>query len=250
MTLRIILLCILAIILFILFMPAAFDFRYEKEKVLVRISYCGFTIFDTSKEKKEKTPEEIEKEEKKKAIKKQKKEQKKAAKAAKKAKKGKAVKNKKEEKEKRSLKEMFQLIHSLLAPVKKGLRRLFKGIRISKLYIDIKVGKFDAYECAMEYGKICAAVSNLLAFFQSFFIIKSDRIEILPRFSMEKTLYTIKFRAKISPAAVLAAGFSLAWTYLLEMMHKQQAENINQNNKPNDQRSKNIKEEHINANSK
>lgn len=145
---------------------------------------------------------------------------------------------------------MFQLIHSLLAPVKKGLRRLFKGIRISKLYIDIKVGKFDAYECAMEYGKICAAVSNLLAFFQSFFIIKSDHIEILPRFSMEKTLYTIKFRAKISPAAVLAAGFSLAWTYLLGMMHKQQAENINQNNKPNDQRSKNIKEEHINANSK
>lgn len=246
MTCRIILLCILAIILFILFMPAAFDFRYEEENVSVRISYCGFTIFDTSKEKKEKTQEEIEKEEKKKALKKQKK----AAKAAKKAKKGKAVKNKEEEKkEKRSLKEMFELIYSLLAPIKKGLRRLFKGIRISKLYIDIKVGNFDAYECAVSYGKICTAVSNVLAFFQSFFIIKADHIEIQPRFSMENNLYTIKFRAKISPAAVLAAGFSFAWTYLLEMMHKQQ-QTEEQNNKINNPKGKNKKEEHINANSK
>lgn len=234
MTCRIILLCILAIILFILFMPAAFDFRYEKGKVSICISYCGFTIFDSSKEK---TPEEIEKEEKKKAIKKQKKEQKKAAKAAKKAKKGKVAKSK-EEKEERSLKEIFQLIYSLIAPVKKGLRRLFKGIRISKLYIDIKVGNFDAYECAMEYGKICTVVSNSLAFFQSFFTIKADHIEIQPRFSMENNLYTIRFIAKISPAAVLAAGFSLAWTYLLGMMHKQQAENINENNKTNNPRSK------------
>ncbi|MGN0585554.1 MAG: DUF2953 domain-containing protein [Ruminococcus sp.] len=220
MTGWIIFLSILAVILFILFMPAVVDFRYEQNKTNVRISYCGFGIFDTSKEKKKKTPEEIEKAKKKKELKKKKKEEKKAAKEAKKAEKA-AKSGKKTEtktKEKRSVKDILELVKSLLAPVKKGMRRLFKGIRITRLYLDIKVGAFDACECAIAYGKICTIVSNALAFLQSFFVIKADHIDIQPRFSTEKTVYTVRFRAKISPAAVLAAGFSLAWTYLMGMM--------------------------------
>lgn len=213
MTGWIIFLSILAVILFILFMPAVVDFRYEQNKANVRISYCGFGIFDTSKEKKKKTPEEIEKAKKKKELKKKKKEEKKAAKEAKKGK-----KTETKTKEKRSVKEILELVKSLLTPVKKGMRRLFKGIRITRLYLDIKVGAFDACECAIAYGKICTIVSNALAFLQSFFVIKADHIDIQPRFSTEKTVYTVRFRAKISPAAVLAAGFSLAWTYLMGMM--------------------------------
>lgn len=219
----IITLCILAVILFILFMPAVIDFRYEENKVNVRVSYCGFTIFDTSKPRKMKTPEQIKKAEEKKEIKKQKKEQKKALKEARKA-----EKNKKNgvvvTEKKRSVKEILELVKSLLEPVKKGMRRLFRGIRITRFYLDIKVGDFDAYECALAYGRICTIVSNTLAFFQSFFVIKADHIDIQPRFSTEKTVYTARFRAKLSPAAVLAAGFSLGWTYLLGMLHKQQQE--------------------------
>lgn len=246
MTGWIILLCILAIILFILFMPAVIDFRYEENKVKVRISYCGFTIFDTTKEKKEKTPEEIEEEKQKKALKKKKKKEKKDAKAARKAKKGK--KSESDTKEKRSVKDIIELVQSLLTPVKKGMRRLFKGIRITRFYLDIKVGNFDAYECALAYGKMCTVVSNTLAFFQSFFVIKANHIDIQPRFSMEKTVYTVRFRAKINPAAVLAAGFSFAWTYLLGMLHKPQQED--KSNKISCPEDKNKKEEIINADSK
>lgn len=218
MTGIIITLCILSVILFILFMPAVINFRYEENKVNVRISYCGFTVFDTSKprKKKEKTPEQIKKAEEKK----KKSKQKKADKAAKKAKKNekKGIAN---EKKKRSVKDMLELAVSLLEPVKKGMRRLFKGIRITRFYLDIKVGNFDAYECAIAYGRICTAVSNLLSFFQTFFSIKADHIDIQPRFSTEKTVYTVRFRARLNSAAVLAAAFSLGWTYLLGSIRKQ-----------------------------
>ena len=58
MTGTIIFLCILGIILFILFMPAVVDFRYEDSKTAVKVSYCGITVFDSTKKKPEKTPEE------------------------------------------------------------------------------------------------------------------------------------------------------------------------------------------------
>lgn len=222
MTGWIILLCIIGILTFILFMPAVIDFRYEENKVSVKVSYCGFVIFDTSRERKKKTPEEIKAEKEKKALKKKKKEEKKAAKAAKKAKDGKKGETK--EKEKRSFKDMLELLKSLLTPVKNGMRKLFKGIRITRFYLDIKVGDFDAHKCAIAYGKMCSVVANTLAFFQSFFVIKADHIDIQPRFGMEKIVYTARFRAKISPSAVLAAGFSLAWTYFLGMLHRSQQE--------------------------
>lgn len=233
MTGWIVFLCILAVILFILFMPVVVDFRYEGNKVSVRVSYCGLTIFDTSKKKKELTEEEKKKAEEKKKLKKKKKEEKAAKKKKKKEeaeKKKKARKKsegsqeeeKEEKKEKKSISEILALVKSLLKPVGKGLRRLFKGIRITRFYLDIKVGAFDAAECALTYGKLYTAVANGLAFFQSFFVIKPDHIAIQPRFGTEATVYTARFRAKMSPAAVLAAGFSLAWTYLIQMLRKPQ----------------------------
>ena len=54
MTGTIIFLCILGIILFILFMPAVVDFRYEEGKTAVKVSYCGIKVFDSTKEKPEK----------------------------------------------------------------------------------------------------------------------------------------------------------------------------------------------------
>ena len=218
MTGWIIFLCILALILFILFMPAVVDFRYEGGKTAVRVSYCGITIVDTSKPKKEKTEEEKKAEAEKKKQKKKKKEEKKARKEKKKSAEGEDAQKKK----KKSLSEILALVKSLLKPVGKGMRRLFKGIRITRFYLDIKVGGFDAAECALTYGKLYTAVANGLAFFQSFFVIKPDHIAILPRFGTESTVYTARFRAKLSPAAVLAAGFSLAWTYLIQMLHNPQ----------------------------
>lgn len=85
MTGWIIFFCILALILFILFMPAVVDFCYEGGKTTVRVSYCGITIVDTSKPKKEKSEEEKKAEEEKKKRKKKKKEEKKARKEKKKA---------------------------------------------------------------------------------------------------------------------------------------------------------------------
>ncbi len=235
MTGWIIFLAILAIILFILFVPAVVDFRYENKKTSVKVSYCGFTVFDSTVKKPPKTPEEKKALREKKRFKKQEKEEKAARKKAKQE-----AKNKKRAakgkpvvvQEKRTIKDYIALVKSLLSPVGKGARRLFKGIRISRLYIDIKVSDFDAHECAIQYGRICTAVSNLLAFFQSFFSIKADHIEVLPRFGSEATVYTARLRAKVSPSAVIAAGAALAWTYLKNMLKSQKGDSA-QNTKSN-----------------
>ncbi len=215
--------CLLAIILFILFMPAVVDFSYENNKTTVRVSYCGFTIVDTAKKKKELTDEEKEAARKKKEQKQKKKEEKEARKKKRKEerarKKGKKIPEE-TPKKKKSIGEILELVRSLLSPVGHGMRRLFKGIRITRFYLDIKVGAFDAYDCALAYGKICTLVSNMLAFFQSFFVIKPNHIKIEPRFSTESTVYIARFRAKLSPAAVLAAGISLGWTYLMQTLRR------------------------------
>ncbi|MBQ8724911.1 MAG: hypothetical protein IJY74_04480 [Oscillospiraceae bacterium] len=52
--------------------------------------------------------------------------------------------------------------------------------------------------------------------------MKSEHIDILPRFGTEKTVYTARFRAKMSPAAVLAAGFAVGWTFLKEKLRESQ----------------------------
>lgn len=217
MTGWILFLCILALIFFILFMPAVVDFRYEEEKTWVRISYCGIPVFDTARKdgglfkKSDKKP-------------KQKKEKKKKAKKTEEA-----------AKEKKPLSERIDFIQSLLKPVGKGLRRLCKGIRITRFYLDIQVGAFDAAECALAYGRMYAAVANSMAFFQSFFVIKPDHIAIYPRFGTEKTVYTVRFRGKLSPAAVLAAGFSIVFTYLIQMLRKDSQQNPKKKNKEDSQ---------------
>ena len=196
MTGWILFLCILACILFILFMPAVVDFRYEEEKTWVRISYCGIPVFDTARKdgglfkKSDKKP-------------KQKKEKKKKAKKTEEA-----------AKEKKPLSERIDFIQSLLKPVGKGLRRLCKGIRITRFYLDIQVGAFDADECALAYGRMYA---------------------IYPRFGTEKTVYTVRFRGKLSPAAVLAAGFSIVFTYLIQMLRKDSQQNPKKKNKEDSQ---------------
>lgn len=234
MTGWIILLIILGIIAFILFTPAVVDFRYEGGKTAVKVSYCGFTLFDSTKKKPPKTPEQKKADREKKRLKKkqkeekaQKKKQKQDEKNKKLAAKGKPV----PVKEKRKLSEILEFVISLLQPVGKGMRRLFKGIRITRFYLDIKVGAFDAYDCAVQYGRICTVVSNALQFFQSFFSVKSDHIEVLPRFGTESTVYTARFRAKASPSAVLAAGFALGWTYLKNSLRSPQNNNTSPKNK-------------------
>jgi hypothetical protein len=208
MTGWILFLCILALILFLLFLPAVVDFCYEQEKATVRISYCGIRLFDSTRQKK-------------------------ASDKKSKRKKSTAKKKKKKKKRKQdgsgtfttedtgaSLSQRLEQIRSLLTPVSKGLRRLFRGIRISRWDLDIQVGNLDACACALAYGKIYAAVANGLAFFQSFFSIKLRRVSVTPCFGTEKTVCTLRFRAKLSPAAVLAAGLSLAISYLRQSLAK------------------------------
>lgn len=234
MTGWIILLIILGIIAFILYMPAVVDFRYEGGKTAVKVSYCGITLFDSTKSKPPKTPEQKKADREKKRLKKkqkaekaEKKKQKQEAKNKKKADKGKPVPTK----EKRKISEILEIVRSLLQPVGKGMRRLFKGIKITRFYLDIKVGAFDAHDCAVQYGRICTVAANALGFFQSFFSIKSDHIEVLPRFGTESTVYTARFRAKASPSAVLAAGFALGWTYLKNSLRSSENKNTNTGHK-------------------
>ncbi len=220
MTGWIIFLIILGIISFILFMPAAADFRYENGKADVKVSYCGITLFNSTKKK---SNEKIKAEKEKKLLKKQKKNEKKKRRQSKRAAKGNAHDTDK----KQSVGDIVRTVMDFIEPVSKGIRRLFRGIRISRLYLDIKVGAFDSCDCAIKYGKMCTAVSNGLAFFQSFFSIKADHIEVLPRFGTERTVYTVRFRTMLSPAAVIAAGIALGWTYLKNSLRSEQ------NNTPN-----------------
>lgn len=113
------------------------------------------------------------------------------------------------------LKEKWELLKVILQASKKGLRRILRNIRFYDIQLDFIVADEDAYEAAMKYGKVNAAVYGGISFLRTFFTISLKKINIQCLFNSPKSSYEGGFTVYVTPAVVLTAGIGIAVRFLL-----------------------------------
>ncbi len=192
MVLLYIFLGILAFLGLILFLPLHIGMRYDGESGFVfRLKFAWITLYDSGKEKKPSAPKE--------------------------EKKDKEEKPKKEKKEKKGssaltallnflgLQDIASIANAKTALEKKGLQQMLEDLgtavgqlfgRIGKLFcrgvfhkftLRITVGDEDAADCAINYGRICAAVYPTITLLDSAFTFRQRSVDIRCDFSQENT---------------------------------------------------------------
>lgn len=194
MTGWLILLCILGLLAVVLFVPAVLHVTLQAEQTDVRLSFLGIPIYRSDRQRKRKKTKK------------------------KPSKKKKESSSKGKKKEKQPLSEKLDLIKDALSGVRKGLRKLTRGIRFRHVSISVAVGSFDACECAMAYGKMNAALYPCLAVLGTVFSVSYDDVAVHCCFGEPKTRYRISGTVKLSLACVLSAllafGLSFLWNTL------------------------------------
>lgn len=105
------------------------------------------------------------------------------------------------------IKEKWKIIKPYIPTSWKAVKKLLKTIRFCKTSIVIAVGKEDAYDSALNYGKVNAAVFNSLSLLQMIFTVKLKKCDVQCVFNENTFKYDINTRIYIRPSAVIAIAF-------------------------------------------
>lgn len=143
------------------------------------------------------------------------KEQKKAEKAAKKAEKAaKKAEKANEESGLAKIKRYFNMAKPYIPMAWKAVKKLLKTIRFNKLDVRLVSGKDDAYEAAMAYGKLNAAVCNGISVIDSIFRVKAKNIRIDCDFNEKTFKYRVSTVVMVRPSALIAIVFCTGVNFL------------------------------------
>lgn len=113
------------------------------------------------------------------------------------------------------VKRYFAMVKPYIPMAWKYFKKLLKTIRITKLDIELTSGKEDAYESAMMYGKLNAALYNVIALLSRIFtvrVLKSTRINC--RFDEKVFEYDVSAVVMVRPSALIAIVFCVGINFL------------------------------------
>ena len=113
-----------------------------------------------------------------------------------------------------NLKGKFNKIKPYIPMGWKYFKKMLKTIRIHHLDFEITVGKDDAYEAAMLYGKVQGAVSGVLALISGMFTVKIDRADVKCVFDKKTFDGKVSAEIKIRPSAVIAIAVCVGVNFL------------------------------------
>jgi cell shape-determining protein MreC len=94
---------------------------------------------------------------------------------------------------------------------KKGLKKLYKGIRIDDIIVDFKTADEDAYKAAMKYGQVSAVTYNTIAALRYFFNISVISVDINCIFNSSESSYDGEFKVRMSLAVLLTGGIIILY---------------------------------------
>lgn len=112
------------------------------------------------------------------------------------------------------LKEKYNLIKPYIPTGWKYFKKILKTIRITDTKIDLTVGKEDACEAALFYGKIQGALFNLLAVISGIFTVKIKEANVNCVFDEKKFDYGLHTIVRVRPSALIAISFCIAVNFL------------------------------------
>lgn len=97
---------------------------------------------------------------------------------------------------------------------KRSLLKLFRHIWINDLVVDFVAGGEDAFEAAMNYGKLNAVTYNVISLIRIWFPISVQTVDIACDFNSKES----KFDGEFSVNLRLGTLISVAVVWLLEFM--------------------------------
>lgn len=97
------------------------------------------------------------------------------------------------------------------------LLKIFKGIKLSELYIDFAIANEDAYKCALNYGRISGALYQLLGWLSVLFNVKLKTVDIIPAFAMKKSRFDASAKVSFCLITPLIAGIWFLIIYLFKV---------------------------------
>lgn len=95
--------------------------------------------------------------------------------------------------------------------------KIFKGIKLSELYIDFIVANEDAYKCAMNYGRISGAVYQLLGWLGVLFNVKLKTVDINPGFAVSKSQWDASVKVSLNLMTPVIAGIWFLIIYIFKI---------------------------------
>ena len=115
---------------------------------------------------------------------------------------------------KNALSDRLDQLKAIWKYAEKPLKRIFAETHISRFYIDFKITGSDAYEAAMNYGKISAAVYNVIGIIRVMFPIKFKTVDIGCDFEGKKSVYDCGLSVRLSLGTAAAAVIVLLFNFV------------------------------------
>ncbi len=108
------------------------------------------------------------------------------------------------------LKDKFNMIKPYIPMGWKYFRKILKKIRFTNIEADVTVGKEDAYEAAVWYGKVQGIIFGSLGWLASIFTVKVKHIDVHCRFNEKITDGEIYLKVKVRPSTMIHIAFCMA----------------------------------------
>ncbi len=113
------------------------------------------------------------------------------------------------------IKRYFKMVKPYIPMAWKYFKKLLKAVRITKLDIELTSGKEDAYEAAMMYGKLNAALYNVIALLSRIFtvrVLKNTKVNCV--FDEKKFEYDVSTVVLVRPSTLIAIVFCVGVNFL------------------------------------
>lgn len=130
-----------------------------------------------------------------------------------------------EDEEKKSFSDKIEKIIDIWESAQRPVLKIFKGFRLSDLYIDFEIADEDACDCALKYGKYSALIYNGIAFFCELFTVRVKTIDVRPAFGVSKGRWDAagKLYFRLGTLVIAGAWFLITYffrTFLPEKLRK------------------------------
>ncbi|MDE5764335.1 MAG: hypothetical protein K2I00_05130, partial [Ruminococcus sp.] len=129
-----------------------------------------------------------------------------------------------EKPEKKSLGDKIEFILKIWEVAGKPVLKIFKGFKFSGLYIDFAIGNENAYDCAINYGRICGGVYNILAWLGIMFRVKYKTVDVFPDFDAKESRYdaAVNISFNFMNIIIAAVWFALIYIFKISIPNKKQ----------------------------
>ena len=112
------------------------------------------------------------------------------------------------------LKDKYKAIKPYIPTGWKYFKKLLKKIRFTNITADVTVGKEDAYEAALWYGKVQGIIFGSVGWLSCIFTVKLKKIDVHCRFNEKITDGEIFLKVKVRPSTIIHIAFCLGINFL------------------------------------